>query len=310
MLYLDYSRKAGEWVPNEFGGREDLDAVAFLQELNETLYARDARASSRRPRSRPPGPASRGRPTSAGSASASSGTWAGCTTRSRYFAHDPIHRRYHHHELTFCAHLRVQRELHPAALARRGRARQGLAARRRCRATAGSSFANLRALYALHVGAPRQEAPVHGRRARRRGPSGATSARSTGTCSSTPSTRACSALVRDLNRVYRVEPALWELDFDPARLPLARGERRRERTCSRSCGVARRRRAPLVCVAQPLAGAARAATASACRAAARWRELLNTDSRVYGGGGVGNLGGVERRGSGARGTTSRLLGAR
>src|SRR3954447_9553093 len=39
MLYLDYSRKAGEWVPNEFGGREDLDAVAFLKEFNETVYA-------------------------------------------------------------------------------------------------------------------------------------------------------------------------------------------------------------------------------------------------------------------------------
>ena len=38
MLYLDYSRKAGEWVPNEFGGREDLEAVAFLKELNEVLH--------------------------------------------------------------------------------------------------------------------------------------------------------------------------------------------------------------------------------------------------------------------------------
>jgi 1,4-alpha-glucan branching enzyme len=40
MLYLDYSRKAGEWMPNEYGGRENLEAVAFLQELNATVYAR------------------------------------------------------------------------------------------------------------------------------------------------------------------------------------------------------------------------------------------------------------------------------
>ena len=82
MLFLDYSRKAGEWIPNMYGGREDLDSIAFLRELN------DGRA--RRPAGRDlggrgvdrSGPASRGRSTSAGSASASSGTWAGCTTRS------------------------------------------------------------------------------------------------------------------------------------------------------------------------------------------------------------------------------------
>ena len=82
MLYLDYSRRAGEWVPNEFGGREDLEAVAFLKELNEVLYGREPGDRSPPPRSRPRGQASRGRPTSAGSGSASSGTWAGCTTRS------------------------------------------------------------------------------------------------------------------------------------------------------------------------------------------------------------------------------------
>ena len=41
MLYLDYSREEGEWVPNEYGGNEDLDAVAFLKEFNEVLYGRE-----------------------------------------------------------------------------------------------------------------------------------------------------------------------------------------------------------------------------------------------------------------------------
>tara|TARA_Y100000588_G_scaffold379308_1_gene461274 strand:- start:3589 stop:3873 length:285 start_codon:yes stop_codon:yes gene_type:complete len=40
MLYLDYSRKEGEWIPNRFGGRENIEAVEFLKELNETVYAR------------------------------------------------------------------------------------------------------------------------------------------------------------------------------------------------------------------------------------------------------------------------------
>src|SRR5439155_22407509 len=41
MLYLDYSRNAGEWVPNQYGGNEDLDAIAFLRELNEVAYGRE-----------------------------------------------------------------------------------------------------------------------------------------------------------------------------------------------------------------------------------------------------------------------------
>ena len=82
MIYLDYSREAGEWQPNVHGGRENLEAVQFLQEMNATVYKRVPGAitiaeestswDGRHPADRLP----------AASASASSGTWAGCTTRS------------------------------------------------------------------------------------------------------------------------------------------------------------------------------------------------------------------------------------
>ena len=82
MLYLDYSRPEGQWLPNVHGGRENLDAVAFLQEMNATVYRRAPRRGHHRrgvdglAGRVPPDPPRRAR------ASGSSGTWAGCTTRS------------------------------------------------------------------------------------------------------------------------------------------------------------------------------------------------------------------------------------
>ena len=81
MLYLDYSREDGEWTPNVYGGRENLEAVQFLQEMNATCYRRVPGAITIAEESTS-WPGVTGPPTSAGSGSASSGTWAGCTTAS------------------------------------------------------------------------------------------------------------------------------------------------------------------------------------------------------------------------------------
>src|SRR3990170_3944351 len=100
MLYLDYSRAAGEWTPNAFGGREDLEAVAFLRELNEVVHARVpgvlmvAEESTAWPGvSRPVhlGGLGFGFKWNMG--------WMNDTLS--YFARDPVHRRHHHDELTF-----------------------------------------------------------------------------------------------------------------------------------------------------------------------------------------------------------------
>ena len=100
MLYLDYSRRAGEWVPNQFGGREDLEAVEFLKELNEVIYAAEPGIISAAEESTAwPGVS---RPTYLGGLGFGfkwNMGWMHDTLA--YFQQDPIYRRYHHHELTF-----------------------------------------------------------------------------------------------------------------------------------------------------------------------------------------------------------------
>jgi 1,4-alpha-glucan branching enzyme len=100
MLYLDYSRDAGEWVPNRFGGNENLDAIAFLKEMNEVVY-RHAPGAMTIAEESTAWPAV-SRPTYLGGLGFGfkwNMGWMHDTLD--YFHHDPVHRRYHHHQLTF-----------------------------------------------------------------------------------------------------------------------------------------------------------------------------------------------------------------
>ncbi|WP_329565025.1 1,4-alpha-glucan branching protein GlgB [Kitasatospora sp. NBC_01266] len=106
MLYLDYSREDGQWAPNQFGGRENLDAVAFLQEMNATVYRRCPGVVTIAEESTAWDGVTR--PTDALGQSGAGGLGFGLKWNMgwmhdslRYFAREPIHRQYHHHELTF-----------------------------------------------------------------------------------------------------------------------------------------------------------------------------------------------------------------
>jgi len=100
MLYLDYSRNDGEWIPNRFGGRENLDAVSFLKEVNETVYARHPGAMTIAEESTAWPAVSR--PTYVGGLGFGfkwNMGWMHDTLQ--YFSTDPLYRRHHHHQLTF-----------------------------------------------------------------------------------------------------------------------------------------------------------------------------------------------------------------
>lgn len=100
MLYLDYSRKEGEWIPNQHGGRENLEAIHLLREFNEQTHAKFPGVLTIAEESTAwPGVS---RPTSHGGLGFSlkwNMGWMNDTLR--YMRHDPIHRQYHHDELTF-----------------------------------------------------------------------------------------------------------------------------------------------------------------------------------------------------------------
>ena len=100
MLYLDYSRREGEWIPNEFGGRENLEAIAFLRRLNEWIYAENAGATTFAEESTAWPMVSK--PTYIGGLGFGykwNMGWMHDTLD--YMNHDPIYRQYHHNELTF-----------------------------------------------------------------------------------------------------------------------------------------------------------------------------------------------------------------
>ena len=100
MLYLDYSRKQGEWIPNMYGGRENLDAVSLLQRVNHDAYQEfpDIQTIAEESTAWP----MVSRPTYIGGLGFGMKWDMGWMHDTlKYFAHDPIHRKYHHNKLTF-----------------------------------------------------------------------------------------------------------------------------------------------------------------------------------------------------------------
>jgi 1,4-alpha-glucan branching enzyme len=288
MLYLDYSRKPGEWVPNSFGGNEDLEAIAFLKELNEQVHATEAGVVMTAEESTAfPGVS---RPTYLGGLGFGfkwNMGWMHDTLG--YFAREPVHRRFHHHELTFSLIYAFSENFvlplsHDEVVHGKGSLLQKMPGDRWQR------FANLRALYAYMWAHPGKKLLFMGGELAQEGEWSAERTLDWHLLERGEHA-GVQQLVRDLNRVYGVEPALWEVDFEPAGfrwiepndaaanvLAFLRFSRDGRRTVAAVCNFS-----PVV----------REGYRIGLPSAGRWHELLNTDSSLYGGSGVGNLGGVE-----------------
>jgi 1,4-alpha-glucan branching enzyme len=288
MLYLDYSRQPGEWVPNEFGGREDLDAVAFLKEMNEVVHAREPGMVSAAEESTAwPGVS---RPTYLGGLGFGfkwNMGWMHDTLG--YFQQDPIYRRYHHHELTFSLMYAFSENFilplsHDEVVHGKGSLYGKMSGDR------WQKLANLRALYAYMWAHP-------GKKLLFMGGELAQEAEWSHERSldwhllEQPENAGVQSLVRDLNRAYRDEPALWDADSDASAfwwlepndadnnvIAFARASRDRSRV--------------FVCAAN-LAPVPRHGYRLGLPRSQSWRELVNTDSTYYGGSDVGNLGGIQ-----------------
>ena len=299
MLYLDYSRAEGDWLPNVYGGRENLDAVAFLQETTATVLPpeprhRDHRRGVDGVAGRDPADAP-GRPRLR--LQMEHGLDARHARLRRARAHLPALPPPPDDVLD---DVRVLRELHPADQPRRGRARQGLAAGQDARRPVAATGERPGAA-GLHVGASGQAAAVHGQRVRPGDSNGRRRARWTGGCSTCPTTTACGCSC--------------------ATSTGSTGRRGR-------CGQPRRRRRPgftwidandadhnvfsflrwgddgsvLACIAN-FAGNPHEGYRIGLPKGGRWAEVVNTDSELYCGSGVGELGAVEapsRAGTGSR----------
>ncbi|HWG56703.1 MAG TPA: 1,4-alpha-glucan branching protein GlgB [Gaiellaceae bacterium] len=289
MLYLDYSRKEGEWVPNAFGGREDLEAVAFLKELNEVIHDREPGVLSVAEESTAwPGVS---RPTYLGGLGFGfkwNMGWMHDTLQ--YFSLDPIHRRFHHHELTFSlVYAWNENFVLPLSHDEVVHGKRSLLGR--MPGDKWQKLANLRALYGYMWAHPgKQLLFMGGELAQEREwsePAGSLDWHAL----EDPDHAGVQALVRDLNAAYKAEPALWEVDFSHDGFLWIEPNAANENVLVFARLSAEGERV-LVC-ASNLSPLVRDGFRIGLPRAGRWREILNTDSRFYGGGDVGNGLGVE-----------------
>jgi 1,4-alpha-glucan branching enzyme len=287
MLYLDYSRKEGEWTPNVYGGRENLDAVAFLQETNATVYrevpgvviiAEESTAW--------PGVT---RPTHLGGLGFGMKWNMGWMHDSlEYVSHDPVHRAFHHHQMTF-AMVYAFSENYVLPLSHDEVVHGKGSLLRKMPGDRWQQLANLRAFFCYMWAHPGKQLLFMG------GEIGQEAEWSESReldwwLLDHPEHRGLQQLVRDLNAVYRDTPALWTQDTDSAGFQWIDAN---DATGNVFSFLRKGADGSTLAVAVNFSGGPHENYRLGLPYAGTWAEVLNTDAELYGGSGVGNLGAVE-----------------
>ena len=288
MLYLDYSRKAGEWVPNKYGGRENLEAIEFLKTFNHLVHTEHpgvvtiAEESTAWPLvSRPPHLGGLGF-----SMKWNMG-WMHDTLH--YFGRDPIHRKYHQSDLTF-AMLYHHNENFVLPLSHDEVVHGKGSLMSRMPGDDWRRAANLRTLLCFQWMFPGKKLLFMGGEIGQREEWNENSQIHWEILLQGPYHRTLQRFVADLNRFYASEPALWEADYehdgffwvdctDSANSILSFVRRNRDHS----------RQVFVVLNLTPLA---REKYRVGLPIGGAWKEVLNSDAEIYGGSNQGNAGGV------------------
>jgi 1,4-alpha-glucan branching enzyme len=287
MLYLDYSRRPGEWVPNAFGGRENLEAIAFLKRLNEVLHVRHPGALTIAEESTSWPAVSR--PTYVGGLGFDlkwNMGWMNDTLR--YMAFDPIHRQFHHNELTFSM-LYAFHENFVLPLSHDEVVHGKRSLLEKMPGDDWQKFANLRLLFGYMYAHPGKKLNFMGSELGQREEfweAGAVD----WALEKSPWHHGIQNLLGDLNRLHASEPALHEVDFEWSGFEWIEAN---DAAASVLSFLRRARKSEefiiAICNFTPVA---REEYRVGVPRPGYYREVLNTDSRHYEGTDMGNSGGV------------------
>jgi 1,4-alpha-glucan branching enzyme len=287
MLYLDYARGPGEWIPNRYGGRENLEAVTFLRQLNELAYREHpdiqliAEESTAWPMV--------SRPTYLGGLGFGlkwNMGWMHDTLQ--YMHNDPVHRRWHHGELTFSLIYAFSENFmlplsHDEVVHGKGSLFGKMPG------DDWQRLANLRLLLGHMWMHPGKKLLFMGGEFGQRGEWNHDDVLEWWRLAD-PAHAGVQRWVEDLNRLYRHEPALHQLDFDAAGFEWIDANDAENSVLSY---LRKARDGSSLLVVANFTPAPRLNYLVGVPQAGHWHELLNSDAPLYGGSGIGNYGGMD-----------------